>query len=192
MATRGKRDIRQHMLRTAVGLFRKQGYEQTSMLDVVRESGAPRGSLYHYFPGGKTQMGREAVDLASRAVLAWMRAARAASSSAPQFIDRLGRAYREALLASEFAEGCPIATVALETAAVVPEVSDSCGDGFASWVDEATEALVEHGLPRRKARPLAIHCVSAIEGALILSRSARDLEPLDTVIRQLKRLVSES
>ena len=86
-----------------------------------------------------------------------------------------------------WAEGCPIATVALETAAVVPEVSDSCGDGFASWIDEATEALVEHGLPRRRARPLAIHCVSAIEGALILSRSARDLEPLETVIRQATR-----
>ncbi len=181
---------KQKMISAAVRLFRRQGYERTSMLDVVRESGGPRGSLYHYFPGGKADMGRQAVDFASAAVRSWIEAAGQASESPADFVRRLGGAYRGALEGSGFGEGCPIATVALETAPAVPELAEACARGFASWVGVAAEAFARHGIEPAEARELATHAVSAIEGALILSRSQRSCAPLDAALRQLERLAT--
>jgi len=175
------------MLATAVRLFRRQGYEKTSMLDVVRESGAPRGSLYHYFPDGKTQMGREAVGLAGAAVRSWIERAAAKTRTPAAFLRALGDAYREALQASDFAEGCPIATVALETTSGEPALAEACGEAFESWIATVRDALVEKGVAREKAGDLALFAVSAIEGALLLSRSRRSAEPLRVAVQQLVR-----
>jgi TetR/AcrR family transcriptional repressor of lmrAB and yxaGH operons len=160
------------------------------MLDVVRDSGAPRGSLYHHFPGGKSDMARQAVELASTVVLAWIRTAAERSSSGADLVRRLGDAYRDAMQASAFEEGCPLATVALETAPGVPEVAAACHAGFASWVDAIARALRGFGHAPARADALALHAVSAIEGALLLSRAAGDAAPLQAVVDELVDLLS--
>ncbi|MEM7411566.1 MAG: TetR/AcrR family transcriptional regulator [Myxococcota bacterium] len=173
------------MLEAAVRLFRRHGYERTSMLDVVRESGGPRGSLYHYFPGGKVDLARQAIELANAAVRDWIQAAGVASTSPADFVRRLGKAYAGALRGSDFSEGCPIATVALETAPGIPELGDTCAAGFDSWIQITREILQRHGLPESNAASTALHAVSAIEGALILSRARGNTEPLDRVVSLL-------
>jgi TetR/AcrR family transcriptional repressor of lmrAB and yxaGH operons len=185
-------DAKQRMLQSAVRLFRQQGYRQTSMLEVVRDSGAPRGSLYHHFPGGKQDMARQAVELASAAVLAWIRAAAERSGSGAELVRRLGDAYRGAMRASDFAEGCPLATVALETAPGVPEVAAACHAGFQSWVEAIAAALRGFGHPPERAEALALHAVSAIEGALLLSRAAGSDAPLESVVAQLEAAMADA
>ena len=182
-------DSKRRMLMAAVRLFRRQGYERTSMLDVVRESGGPRGSLYHHFPGGKTDMAEQAIALATEAVLGWIRAANANTRSAGAFFEALGGGYARALEESGFEEGCPLATVALETSPTVPELSAACGAGLDAWVEAVAEALVAKGLPRRRAKDLGVLSVSAIEGALLLARTSGSTEPPRKVVRQLKAMV---
>ncbi len=180
--------IRDAMLFTAIRLFRERGYSGTSMLDVVRESGAPRGSLYHYFPGGKQQMGEEAVTLAGTFVRAWIREADKASDTASDLFRRLGEAYSRALEESEFREGCPVATVALETAASLPELAKASDKAFNSWTTEVEQALVGKGVGHDRARELALLGISAIEGSLLLARVAQSGEPVRKVAEQLAAL----
>jgi AcrR family transcriptional regulator len=177
------------MLLSAIRLFRRQGYEKTSMLDVVRESGGPRGSLYHYFPGGKVEMGCEAVTLAGKGVLAWIERARARSGTPAAFLRALGESYRSALLTSDFEEGCPVATVALETTPGELALAQACGAAFETWISAVRDALVEKGVARAKARDLAPFAVSAIEGAILLARTRRSAEPIRVAIQQLVRLL---
>ena len=185
-------EAKRAMLEAAVRLFRRHGYERTSMLDVVRECGGPRGSLYHYFPGGKVDLARQAVELANGAVHGWIAAAGRASSSPREFVERLGTAYSAALRSSSFAEGCPIATVALETAPRIPELAETCAAGFDSWIALAAEVLERLGLSNESARSNALQAVTAIEGALIVSRARGNTDALDRVTAELARQVEEA
>ena len=181
--------VRLAMLETAIRLFRRQGYEKTSMLHVVRESGGPRGSLYHYFPGGKVELGSDAIALAGRAVLAWIERARAQTRSPSGFVRALGAAYQEALEASSFEEGCPVATVALETIPGEPVVAQACQAAFEAWIEAVRDALIEKGLGRARAADFAVFAVSAIEGAILLARTRQSSEPIRVAVQQLVRLL---
>ena len=59
-----ERPAREAMLDSAITLFRERGVAATSLRDVVAHSGAPRGSIYHHFPGGKAQLAEEATQRA--------------------------------------------------------------------------------------------------------------------------------
>ena len=104
---------RERMIRTASRLFRRQGYASTSLSEVVEKSQAPRGSIYHHFPGGKEELAREAIALAARGVQRQIRQLAGSAREPGQLVRLLFSAFSHALEKSDFREGCPLATLAL-------------------------------------------------------------------------------
>jgi len=178
---------RERMVRSAAVLIRERGAHPTAIADVLAHSGAPRGSAYHYFPGGRTQLLCEAIDYASDHVTA--RLDRATDTFA--LLDDMVARFRDQLLASDFRAGCPVVAVAVE--AGDPEKADSAdavreraGAAFQRWIARITARLCDDGVPVERAEELATLITTSVEGAVLVARTTRDVKPLELVHRQLR------
>jgi len=180
-------DSRASMVRSAASLIRTRGVNATSFSDVLADSGAPRGSIYHHFPNGKEQLAEGAIRWTSERVLAHQRTCRATTPAGVLdcFIDM----WRQVVLASDAAAGCVVAGVAIDTVAGDRPLIDVVRATFRSWVDLVAEQLVAVGVPARRASRIAVATVAGMEGALILCRAEGNSEPLETVAAELKRLL---
>jgi AcrR family transcriptional regulator len=182
------------MVRSAAQLIRRKGVSGTGMREIVVEADAPRGSLQHYFPGGKEELVSEA--------LRWTGAV--ASSRVRRRADDLDPALPSALLVTivddwraelareEFAAGCPLVAAAADTAATSDQLRDVLKQAFGGWQAQLTESLLRLGVPAERAAGLAMIVISALEGAIILSRVRRDVAPLDALVAELGPVLDAS
>ncbi|MDB5432757.1 MAG: TetR family transcriptional regulator [Caulobacter sp.] len=158
----------------AAALFRRNGYAATGLADITARSGAPKGSLYHYFPAGKAQIGEAAVRAAGETVRRTFAEIDAETGNA----GRLIRAYAGRLAGwveqSGWRDGCPITTVLLETAADDDRMRAAGRAAFDGWTAVVAEALARDGAEEARALTLARLAISALEGALILARVEQD------------------
>ena len=183
-------DARLKTLETAANLFRRQGYHGTPVSQILEESGAPRGSLYFHFPGGKEQIAAEAVDVAAaemEALIAW---ARERSKDPVEFVGRITGGIARWLENSGYYEGCPIATVTLELAPEIEKVAMAVRAIYGRWSDLIRKGLVELGYPEDTAEGVAVLVVTAVEGGLLLSRADGTTVALRKVRDQLMALVA--
>lgn len=171
------------MLDTAADLLRRQGYAATGWRQVVAESGTPWGSQSHHFPGGKEQLAAEALQAASERYEALVRAAFAAMHPADAVL-AWAKAAAATLEGSDWSDGCPLATVALETAHTSDALSTVCADAFRRWTGAMADAITARGVSRPESKRLATVVLASLEGALILARSGRDADPLRIVARE--------
>jgi len=181
---------RERMVISAALLIRERGAQPTAIADVLQHSGAPRGSAYHYFPGGRTQLLCEAIDYAGEYVAAKIE--RADNGFAA--LDGLVAYYRKELLSSDYRAGCPVVAVTVEAGDPAKQdqskpVIDRAAAAFTRWTDLIAQRLVADGVSTKRARDLAMLCTTAIEGALIVARASRELEPLESVHGQLRDLL---
>ncbi len=179
---------------SAALLIRERGARATAIADVLAHSGAPRGSAYHHFPGGRTQLLCEAVDFAGDHIAALI----AEADSGLALLDTLIDMYREQLLATDFRAGCPIAAVSVEAGfdqddrdRMAPVVERAAAV-FDRWSDLIAQRFVADGLAAERATELAEMATATLEGALLLARVRRDLAPLDLVHRQLRELLERN
>jgi len=176
------------LLRSAANLFRAQGYHATGLNQLVAEGGAPKGSLYFHFPGGKEQLAAESVRLSGEEVGGTLEAALAGvtepASAVTLVLDRLG----DELAASGYRRGCPVASVALDVAADSEPVREACAAVYDGWQAAIAGRLRTAGLPDPDG--LAALVLSAVEGALLLARTRRDLAPLHAVRDHLTALLT--
>jgi AcrR family transcriptional regulator len=184
------RSPRERMVVSAALLIRERGAHATAISDVLEHSGAPRGSAYHYFPGGRTQLLCEAVDYAGDHVADVI--TRAGRSL--ELLDTLIDKYRQQLLDSDFRAGCPIAAVSVEAGEQADRermapVVERAAAVFDRWSDLIAQRFVADGVSARRAGELAVLATSALQGALLLARVRRDLTPLELVHRQLRDLL---
>ena len=182
---------RERMVISAALLIRERGAHPTAIADVLEHSGAPRGSAYHYFPGGRTQLLCEAVDYAAE----YMANRLAQAPSAVDALDGLFDTYRKQLQRSDFRAGCPVVAVAVEAGDPAKQdqsdaVIERAAAAFARWRAAIAQRLVADGMAAKDAGALAVLILSAFEGAIVLARAARDAEPLDLVQAQLRSLIS--
>lgn len=178
---------RERMVRSAAVLIRERGAHPTAIADVLAHSGAPRGSAYHYFPGGRTQLLCEAIDYASDHVTA--RLDRATDTFA--LLDDMVARFRDQLLASDFRAGCPVVAVAVEAgdpekADYADAVRERAGAAFQRWIARITARLCDDGVPVERAEELATLITTSVEGAVLVARTTRDVKPLELVHRQLR------
>ena len=166
-------------------LMREQGARATSIDDVLAHSGAPRGSVYHHFPGGRQQLLSEAVDYAGEFVAARIERAR----DALEMLDLLMHDYREQLVRSDFRAGCPVVAVAVEAGEPDSDLQRHAGAAFGRWQELLEGRLIVQGVKPARAGELAVLVIASIEGALVMARARRDPEPLDNVHRQLRTLL---
>ena len=181
-------DSRTRMIASAAELFREQGYSATGFRDVVEHSGAPRGSIYHHFPGGKAQLAQEVVQLASDVTA--RRIERAAADGDPQaMLDAFADGWRRQLERSDFRAGRPVVAVAV-AADATPAGAAAAAAAFERWETLFAQTLRRSGIPRARAGRIATLTVAAMEGAVIQCRAARSVTPLAEVRRELGALVS--
>lgn len=183
------RGPRERMVVSAALLIRERGARATAISDVLEHSGAPRGSAYHYFPGGRTQLLCEAVDYAGEHVAAVITGA----DDGLQLMDTLIDKYRRQLLDSDFRAGCPIVAVSVEAGEqrdAERMVIERAAAVFDRWTDLIAARFIADGIAPERARELAVLATTSLEGAIVLARVRRDLMPLDVVHRQLRDLLS--
>ena len=180
-------DSRQRMVRSAVSLISTRGVTATSFSDVLADSGAPRGSIYHHFPEGKQQLVEAAITLASDWVVNQQRSC--VASTPWDVLDCFIGLWRQVVIASQGRSGCTVAGVAIDTPHDDAPMLTVVRDAFRSWVSLLTEQLEATGVPSPRARALATTTLAAMEGALILCRVEGGSGPLDDVAAQLRQLV---
>jgi AcrR family transcriptional regulator len=181
------RNPRERMVVSAALLIRERGAHATAISDVLEHSGAPRGSAYHYFPGGRTQLLCEAVDYAGEHVGNII----AEAEGGLELLDTLIDKYRRQLLDSDFRAGCPIVAVSVEAGDQqdrerMAPVIERAAAVFDRWTDLIAQRFVADGIAADQADELAMSATAALEGAIVLARVRRDLAPLDAVYRQLR------
>ena len=180
---------RHRLLDAMARLMQRQGFAATGLQQVLRESGAPKGSLYHHFPGGKEQLAAEAVTLSGQRVAGAIRATLQYIDDPGDVARAIAGALGRQLIDSNYVAGCPIATVALEIPPNAGAIIAAVGEAFASWEILLAERLVGHGRTPEAAARLASFAMSAIEGALLLSRAHRNIEPLTIAADELAELL---
>jgi TetR/AcrR family transcriptional repressor of lmrAB and yxaGH operons len=182
---------RDRLVSTMGRLMQAQGYAATGLNQVVADSGAPKGSLYHYFPQGKEQLAAEAIQAAGEQAAAAFGQAFAAEPDPVAALRAVVEWLRHELVRSDFRYGCPIATVALEVSSRSARLRDACRSAYRAWQVTISAGLRAQGRGPERADPDAVLVLSAIEGALLLSRTERSVEPLAVLSRRLPDLLGD-
>jgi TetR/AcrR family transcriptional repressor of lmrAB and yxaGH operons len=173
----------------AAQLLRRRGYAATGLNDIVVQSRAPKGSLYHYFPGGKEELASEAIAQSARVVTETIDGAFARSADVPDLLQRFAHLLARNLERSGFRDGCPVGTVTLDAAAESERIGHACAESFAGWRDAIAANLGRRGLSPRESTELAVLMLCAFEGALMMSRALRDTAPLFEIATTLSQRV---
>jgi TetR/AcrR family transcriptional repressor of lmrAB and yxaGH operons len=173
--------VRERMVASAVNLLARRGLQSTSFSEVLEDSGAPRGSVYHHFPGGKDQMIGSALDAAGERAIELLD--RKAGAPAEEIATWFLHIWREVLVRGKFEAGCAVLAVAV--AADSPELLDQTARVFRAWRRRLAELLEQGGLQADDAARFAAVLVASSEGAVVLARAEQSLEPFVLVAEQL-------
>jgi TetR/AcrR family transcriptional repressor of lmrAB and yxaGH operons len=169
---------KRNLVQTAMRLFRRQGYASTGLQQILAESGAPRGSLYHYFPSGKEALAEAAVTLAGQRIHEMLSGLAERHAEPTPFVRAWCRVMAGWMQESGFRSGCPVATTLLETAPGSPGITRAGRSAIDGWIDVVAGVLARSGTPVREARAHAQLLVAAMEGALLLSRVRKSRQPI--------------
>ena len=165
-------------MESSAELFRRQGFAGTGVKQILAEASAPFGSLYHFFPGGKEQLGAEVIRFSGALYGQLIDAFFLPGADPVRATEDFFAGAAQTLLETDYADACPIATVALEVSSTSEPMREACAQVFASWIDAAAARLSESGVPPRRSRALAVSMLASLEGAFVLARALRSTEPL--------------
>lgn len=166
---------RERLLEAAISLMRQSGLSGAGINEIVRASGAPKGSVYHFFPGGKEQIVTEALDLHTGRVVAFMEQALARPRTAPRKVKALFDAYARRLEANRYGMSCPSGTVCLDIDAEMEALRLRVAANF----DRYIAAIARHVRvgSERESEAFAAFVLTAIQGAYIRGRADRSGDP---------------
>jgi TetR/AcrR family transcriptional repressor of lmrAB and yxaGH operons len=183
---------RDEIIETTCNLLEFQGYHATGLNQIIRESRAPKGSLYHYFPEGKEELAAEAIRRSGEGIAGNIGRALSRpevggdpAAAVTAFIRELA-GY---VAASGFRQGGPITAVALEAASTNERLRLTCRDAYRSWRELFVNKLRDQYGDERAGR-LATLIIAAIEGGIILARSEQSPRPLLDVADEIERLLT--
>jgi len=187
--TRGngkEQPARDRIVRSAAALVRERGVHGVGLRQIVAHADGPRGSLQRYFPGGKTQLITEALNLAGAEVLDATESGLVEAATLADAIDAIFAPWRQVLLKSNFTMGCPLAATVIDASGDDP-LRQEARALLDQWRDSVHATLVKFGVHESTAKDDASVLLAALEGALILSRASQSTQPLDTVQRFFTR-----
>lgn len=175
-----KQKSREQMIEGALSLLAKNGLQATSFSEVLKLTKAPRGSIYHHFPGGKDQLVIEALELSKERTIA---AIKAIDSTRPErIIEDFFGLWRAQLLKSDFTIGSVMTAITVATQD--PKLLECSAGIFMSWQDTLADKLRGAGLSEERAANFAVMVITANEGAVALARATKDIAPFDRVVEQ--------
>lgn len=185
-------DARERIIDTACQLMESQGYHATGLNQIVRESGAPKGSLYYYFPNGKEELAAEAIRHTGQTVEARIRASLEVIADPAEAVRQFIHTLAGHMAASGYQAGGPITTVALESATTSKRINAVCQDVYTAWQAAFSEKLLCSGIDTARAVRLAALIVASLEGGIVLSRTVHSVEPLHNVAEEVGALIQSA
>jgi len=180
---------RDEIIETAAELLETQGYRATGLNQIVEESGAPKGSLYYYFPGGKEEFSTEAINKVAQEIKERIETSLAEIEDPDEAVEAFILRIAHHVRTSNFLKGGPITTVALEAVTTSERLNEACRETYDLWQSAFAEKLVQSGFSQARAKRLAALIIASIEGAIVLSRTNRSVAPLEYVAAELKLLL---
>ena len=185
-------DVRSRMVAAGEDLLSQRGYGVT-MLDVIAEADTPRGSIYHHFPGGKPELALEIAAKVRTEIEAYVASVARRFDEPAAFLERLVEHHCRRLTGSGYTLGCPlmgiIATGEAQSTEMGTELTAAVDRAFAGWLDAISTALAAMGLDATSSRQLASMTVVGVEGAIVLARARRSVEPFTELARSLRLMV---
>jgi AcrR family transcriptional regulator len=178
------------MIEGAATLLSRRGLQATSFSEILAATGAPRGSLYHHFPGGKDELITEATRYVGDQVMAALE--RAEPTSPVAVVEAFTGLWRRVLVGSDLGAGCAVAAVAVDAGPDHLELATVAGSVFAAWRSKLADLLVEAGFDQERAPDVAVLLLAAMEGSLVVTRAQQDLDAFDRVVGQLVGVVVAS
>ncbi|QYL17284.1 MULTISPECIES: TetR/AcrR family transcriptional regulator [Mycobacteriaceae] len=184
---RSKGSTRTKMLVAAAEVLRERGAAGVTIDEVLARSGAPRGSVYHHFPEGRGQILREALEYAGYVITESID--EAACENASVLLRRFVELWENALITSDYTAGCPVLAAAVGSGEDEHQLTAAAGEIFSRWRDASKQAYLREGFDDADASALADTTLAAMEGAVVLCRSVRSLQPLHSVAAQIEFLI---
>jgi AcrR family transcriptional regulator len=182
---------RERMVRSAAQLIRRKGVSGTGMREIVTEADAPRGSLQHYFPGGKEELVSDALlfmgDVSARRIRRCLSELDSRTPSA--LLAAIVETWKRDLTSEKFSAGCPLVAAAADSAGTSEQLRQVLRRAFDGWLEPLSESLVDLGVPLERSENLAVVIIAALEGAIILARVRRDVTPFDALVSELGPLL---
>ena len=175
------------MLISAAEVMRERGAAGVTIDEVLARSGAPRGSVYYHFPEGRNQILTEALQYAGEALTEVID--EAAPKGGLFLVRQFVEFWEDLLVESDFTAGCPVVAAAIGSADDEPQLTTVAGTIFRRWRDALTRAFVSDGFDEPCAASLAIMCIASLEGAVVLCRSTRSVDPLRAVTDEVEFLI---
>lgn len=186
------RDTRTRLVVATATLLQRQGYEGTSVKQILREAKATYGSLYHFFPHGKEELAAEALRFGAADFTDVLRRGLTSTDEPGEAVANCALILADTLRESDWTDGCPIAATALEIIGRSPLIQRTSDEALRQWRELISARLQEHGLPEAKASALACTILSTLEGAELLCRVSSDDAPLRFAAEHLAMLVRAS
>jgi len=181
---------REDMLAVATQLFGARGYEGIGIAELLEKSGAPRGSLYFHFPGGKQQIGAEVVARVGAEVASRFRVLHESGVSLEGFIDQVFKATAKESKEREYCASCPMAAIATGFGSNDVILAEAVKVAFTSWETEIRIAVEARGLTKSNAAIFASAMLTAMEGAFVISKAQRSDSPHKNACRAIKALAT--
>lgn len=189
----GERDgTRARLVKATAMLLQRQGYEATTVKQILKEAGAAYGSLYHFFPQGKEELAAEALRFGADDFADLLRRGLAAADDPADAVADCALSMADALRTSAWLDGCPVAATALEIIDRSPLIQRASDEALRQWRELIAAKLRSGGLPRDTAAALACTVLSTLEGAELLSRVSGDDSPMRFAAEHLATLVRAS
>lgn len=177
------------IIETTSALLERQGYNATGLNQIVAESGAPKGSLYYYFPDGKEQIGAETLLWSGEHMAERIRAGLSQAEAAGEAVSLLAMSIADAIEDSKFQAGGPLTTVALETATSSERLNLACREAYSVMQSVFTEKFKDNGFEESRAVDLAGYVLAVFEGSILLSRVQHSGSPLRQAAAHLKSYI---
>ena len=183
---------KERLIRAGEALFRSQGYAGTGLKELADNAKAPWSSMYHFFPQGKEQMATEILGFASDYYARALARGFEARPNPVEAIDAIFAGEAEILKRSNFRDGCPIASVTLDVASTSEALRKPCNDAFNGWIKTIANGIARSGLAEDDALELATFVLCSLEGAIVLSRAAKSVKPLQRTARFVHEAVAQA
>ena len=160
---------RDRMIEDAIMLMRRSGYSGVGINEVLAESRAPKGSMYHYFPSGKRQMAAEALTIYAERIVVFMDENLARGKTPEGKVRCLFAAFGDRLEQFEYRLSCAAGCVSLDLAPETEDVRTAVQEAFARYMETIARHFAFRS--RRRAESFAGFVLTAIEGAYVRGRA---------------------
>jgi AcrR family transcriptional regulator len=176
-------DTKERLVKAGVDLFKRQGLHATGVKEILQRARAQSSSLYHFFPGGKEELAAEVIASAGADYQQLVEEVWDSQDDTVRGVREIFEAAADVLEASDYADICPIGTLAHEVAGTNNELRIATAEVFESWIDSACARLVEAGATVEDAGTMAPTLIAMLEGSFILCRTIRSTEPMRDAAR---------